>query len=212
MQALTPVQQQLYDWLVSYFEQNQCPPTIREMQEAMGLKSPAPIQSRLDALELKGYIERSSYGRSRNIRLVQERISVPKGIPILGVIAAGGLVETFVDGEVEHVPEAFLAAKTSSHERSKHFAVRVRGDSMVGALIASGDVVILKRPDDPKAIKNGTIVAAMVRGKTTLKYLQRIDEKTIRLEPANSSFLPIDVNVEEIDIQGVYVGSVRNLI
>ncbi|MBD1995243.1 repressor LexA [Leptolyngbya sp. FACHB-541] len=212
MQALTRVQQQLYDWLVSYFEQNQCPPTIREMQEAMGLKSPAPIQSRLDALELKGYIERSSYGRSRNIRLVQERMPAPKGIPIMGAIAAGGLVETFADGEVEYVPEAFLAAKTSSHEMSKHFAVRVRGDSMIDASITSGDVVFLKKPDDPKAIKNGTIVAARVEGQTTLKYLQRVDEETIRLEPANSNFLPIDVNAEEINIQGVYVGSVRGLI
>lgn len=82
---------------------------------------------------------------------------------------------------------------------------------MIGALIDNGDVVIMKPLSDQKAIKNGTIVAARVEGKTTLKcFFRKLN--TVTLKPANPMYPPTDVNVSLVDIQGIYVGLVRDLI
>ncbi len=86
MESLTEAQQQLYDWLVEYIRQNQHSPSIRQMMRAMGLKSPAPVQSRLEHLKTKGYIDWSE-GKARTIRLTQA--SSP-GIPIKGRSPQGG--------------------------------------------------------------------------------------------------------------------------
>lgn len=196
MEPLTDAQQELYDWLVAYIENNQYPPSIRQMMKAMGLKSPAPVQSRLDHLRAKGYIEWTE-GKARTIRLTQE---AKRGVPILGAIAAGSLVDTFPDSDVEYLNLNGLSLKPT------YFALRVRGDSMIDAMIDSGDIVILKPVADPKTLKNGTIIAARVQDQTTLKYFQRKGSK-VTLQPANKNYDPIEVPASQVDIQGelVYV-------
>ena len=92
-EALTTAQQELYDWLVDFIGDNQHSPSIRQMMQAMGLRSPAPIQSRLRHLQEKGWIKWQE-GQARTLQLIEENIS---GVPVLGAIAAGGLVETFDD-------------------------------------------------------------------------------------------------------------------
>ncbi|MGA7935999.1 MAG: transcriptional repressor LexA [Kovacikia sp.] len=198
MDTLTDAQQQLYDWLVDYIRQNQHSPSIRQMMRAMGLRSPAPVQSRLEHLRSKGYIEWSE-GKARTIRLTQA--SSP-GVPILGTIAAGGLVETFPEAEVEHIDFNHVLMNP------RCFALKVRGLSMIDALIDNGDVVILEPVSDPKAIKNGTIVAARVEDQTTLKYFHRKGSK-VTLQPGNpdtDAYPPIEVAASQLEIQGVLVG------
>jgi len=92
METLTEAQQQLYDWLAEYIRHHQHCPSIRQMMQAMKLKSPAPIQSRLEHLRAKGYIEWAE-GKARTIRIVQS----VRRVPVLGAIAAGGLLEPFTD-------------------------------------------------------------------------------------------------------------------
>jgi repressor LexA len=94
MEALTAAQQELYNWLGEFIRQHQHSPSIRQMMQAMQLKSPAPVQSRLEHLRAKGYIEWTE-GKARTIRILQP--PVRQGIPVLGAIAAGGLVEPFTD-------------------------------------------------------------------------------------------------------------------
>lgn len=195
MDTLTEAQQELYEWLVKYIREHQYPPSIRQMMKAMGLKSPAPVQSRLEHLRTKGYIQWTE-GKARTIQLTEE---ATKGVPILGAIAAGSLVDTFPDSEVEHLDLAGLSLKPN------YFALRVRGDSMIDALIDSGDVVILKPVSDPKSIKNGTIVAARVEEQTTLKYFHRKGSR-VTLEPANKNYDPIEVPASQVDVQGALVG------
>jgi repressor LexA len=198
MESLTDAQRQLYDWLADYIHQHQHSPSIRQMMAAMNLKSPAPVQSRLEHLRNKGYIAWSE-GQARTIRLLQ---STPKGVPILGAIAATSLVETYPDSEVEHLDLSSLLLKP------QHFALKVRGHSMIDALIDDGDVVILQPADDPKTIKNGTIVAARVEGKTTLKYFQKKGSKVF-LEPGNSNrdlYAVTEVSASQVAIEGVLVG------
>lgn len=207
--TLTPKQQELFDYLEDYIERNGIAPAIREQAKAMGLKSPAPIQYRLEALQKRGYIDWMP-DKARSIRILKP--SRRKGVPIVGAIAAGW-VEAFADEEVNAIPyEFFKSLGRSAYEISQYLAVRVRGDSMIDAHIASGDVVILKPPSDSKSIKDGTIVAARVDDKMTLKYYQRLDKRTVRLQPANPNYEPLDVPVKQLEIQGVYVASTRGLI
>ncbi|MGC8713024.1 MAG: transcriptional repressor LexA [Leptodesmis sp.] len=194
MDSLTEAQQELYDWLVEYIRKNQYPPSIRQMMKAMGLKSPAPVQSRLEHLRSKGYIQWTE-GKARTIQLTQNAM---RGVPIKGVIAAGSLVDVFPDAEVEYLDLAGLSLKPN------YFALQVRGDSMVDAMIDDGDIVILKPVPDPKTLKNGTIVAARVENQTTLKYFHRKGSK-VTLEPANKAYQQIEVPASQVEIQGALV-------
>ncbi len=92
-EPLTPAQQELYDWLADYIGTHHHSPSIRQMMQAMGLRSPAPVQSRLRHLQQKGWITWQE-GQARTLQLLGGLMS---GIPVLGAVAAGGLVETFDD-------------------------------------------------------------------------------------------------------------------
>jgi repressor LexA len=196
MEILTEAQQQLYDWLVDYIRQHQHAPSIRQMMRAMNLKSPAPVQSRLEHLKAKGYIEWEE-GQARTIRILHSETS--GGVPILGAIAAGGLVEPFTD-EKEQLDLSGL------FERSNCFGLRVVGDSMIEDFITEGDVAIVQPIQEPSSLKNGTIVAARVEGHgTTLKRFYRRGEQ-VMLKPANPKYQPIEVSATQVQVQGVLVG------
>lgn len=195
MEPLTQAQQQLYNWLVDYIRNAQHAPSIRQMMRAMNLRSPAPVQSRLEHLRSKGYIDWTE-GKARTIRILG---SSKAGVPVLGAIAAGGLVEPFNDG-VEHLDLSSLFHQIGN------FALRVTGDSMIEDLITEGDVVIMKPVPDPEQLKNGLIVAARVEGcGTTLKRFYRQGE-LITLKPANPQYQPIEVIANKVQVQGVLVG------
>ncbi|MBD2692516.1 transcriptional repressor LexA [Anabaena catenula] len=199
MERLTEAQQELYEWLTEYIRMNQHSPSIRQMMQGMNLKSPAPIQSRLEHLRNKGYIEWKE-GKARTIRVLR---SVKLGVPILGTIAAGGLIEPFTDA-VEHLDLANLSLPAHS------YALRVAGDSMIEDLIADGDVVFLRPVAEPNQLKNGTIVAARVDGHgTTLKRFYRHDD-LVTLKPANPKYNPIEVPAMQVQVQGSLIGVWRD--
>ncbi|MEO0458523.1 MAG: transcriptional repressor LexA, partial [Cyanobacteria bacterium P01_A01_bin.114] len=150
---------------------------------------PAPIQSRLEHLRNKNYIDWNE-GKARTIRILNEA----RGVRILGAIAAGSMVEAFTD-TVEHLDLATMPLKVDD------FALRVRGDSMIDALIDEGDIVIMRPVPDPRNIRDGTIVAARVEGTTTLKYLYR-EGSEIVLKPANERYEPMRYPAKDVDIQG----------
>lgn len=195
MEPLTEAQKQLYDWLVDYVRERQHAPSIRQMMQAMQLKSPAPIQSRLEHLRAKGYIEWTE-GKARTLRICQ---TIRQGVPVLGAIAAGGLIEPFTD-TVEHLDflNQFVPPKT--------FALRVVGDSMIEEHITEGDLVLLQPVPEPDQLKNGTIVAAMVDGHgTTLKHFYRRGDR-VTLKPANAKYQPIEVEAMQVQVQGSLIG------
>ncbi|MEM6449758.1 MAG: transcriptional repressor LexA [Cyanobacteria bacterium P01_D01_bin.105] len=197
MESLTTAQQELYDWLITYIRENRHSPSIRQMMRAMKLKSPAPIQSRLEHLRNKGYIDWTE-GKARTIRILQDT----QGVPIYGAIAAGSMVETFTDA-VDHFDPATLPFKRGD------FALKVRGDSMIEALIDSGDIVIMRAVQEPSRIRNGTIVAARVESTTTLKYYH-LEKDTVVLKPANPNYEPMRYPAEEVHIDGRLVAVWRN--
>ncbi len=195
MESLTKVQKELYDWLVQYINTNQHAPSIRQMMRAMNLKSPAPIQSRLERLRNKKYIDWQE-GQARTIRILKPTV---QGVPVLGAIAAGHLVEPFTD-ESEHLDLANIVRQPNC------FALRVNGDSMIEDLIMEGDMVIMRSVADIDEIKNGDIVAARVEGHgTTLKRFYRYAQQ-VTLKPSNSQYQPIEVPANGVEVQGILVG------
>jgi len=188
---LTVAQQELYDWIVEFLAHHGHAPSIRQMMDAMGLRSPAPIQSRLRYLQKKGWI-RWQPGRARTLQLT---VAPPTGIPVLGTVSAGGLVETFPDVE-EHLDlRTFLKGKGL-------FALTVCGDSMIGAHITNGDMVVMKPVTDIQTLPNGAVVSAMVPGEGATLKLFYGEGANIRLEPANTAYKAIVLPAEQVVIQG----------
>jgi repressor LexA len=199
-QELTAAQQELYDWLEDYIRQYRHSPSIRQMMEAMGLRSPAPIQSRLRHLQQKGWITWQE-GQARTLQLLGGGGS---GIPVLGSVAAGGLVEPYDDLQ-ERLDLAPLL------ETRGLFALTVNGDSMVEAHITDGDVVLLEPVQDPARLRNGTIVSALVPGSgTTLKHFHRSGD-TVTLEAANPAYAPLVLPAEQVSVQGRLVAVWRQV-
>ena len=188
---LTDAQNELFGWIKSYMKDFHHSPSIRQMMEAMGLKSPAPIQSRLRHLQEKGYISWQE-GKARTLQIVDEIID---GVPIMGSIAAGGLIETYDDVQ-ENLDITDVLKKKDI------FALIVNGDSMIDACIADGDMVLMEPVRDLYALKNGNIVSGMVPGLgTTLKYFFRRGNK-IYLEAANPKYDPIILDYDQLTVQG----------
>ena len=188
---LTDAQSELYSWIRDYMREFQHSPSIRQMMQAMGLKSPAPIQSRLKHLQEKGFISWQE-GKARTLQIVDE---ILEGVPIMGSVAAGGLIETFNDTN-ENLDITDVLKKKNV------FALTVNGDSMIDACIADGDMVLMEPINDSFSLRNGDIVSALVPGMgTTLKYFFKRGGK-IFLEAANSNYDPIELNLNEVVFQG----------
>ena len=188
---LTEAQSELYRWIKDYMKNFQHSPSIRQMMQAMGLKSPAPIQSRLKHLQEKGYISWQE-GKARTMQIIDEIID---GVPIMGSVAAGGLIETFSDFN-ETLDISYVLKKKNV------FALTVNGDSMIDACIADGDMVLMEPITDSHSLRNGSIISAMVPGLgTTLKYFVKRDGK-IFLEAANPAYEPIELNPDQVVFQG----------
>lgn len=199
------------------------PPTIREIGEAVGIASTSVVNYNLNKLEELGYIERAREV-SRGLRLLNpdESPQVPVGIadpisllrvPLVGKIAASMPVpipgEDFgyyydTDDLIE-VPQAMIGM----YRPDELFALRVTGDSMIDAMVADGDIVVLKRQN---VAQNGDMVAVWLdeRGETTLKHYY-LEGKQVRLQPANPTMGPIYVPAERVNVQGRVLAILRTL-
>ena len=196
----TPPQNELYAWIKNYMREFQHSPSIRQMMQAMNLKSPAPIQSRLKHLQDKGYISWQE-GKARTLQIIDD---VMGGIPIMGSVAAGGLIESFNDVQDELDINKVLQMKDV-------FALTVNGDSMKDAHIADGDMVLMQPIIEKYSLRNGDIVSAFVPGLgTTLKYFVKKGNQII-LEAANPEYDPIVLDCNQVEIQGKLLAVWRKL-
>ncbi len=199
---LTNRQQEILDFIESFLRGNGASPSVAEIQAHFALRSPASVTEYLNALEKKGAIRRHP-GQARNIRLVSEETPsiAAIGIPIFGAIPAG-----FAEIS-DQVPERTIAFDTASLRVSKNaclFGLDVRGDSMTGAGILDGDIVILEQGPEPA---NGDIVAALIDGETTLKRY-RVKNRRPVLQAENPAY-PDLIPVMELMVQGIYRALIR---
>jgi repressor LexA len=195
------------------------PPSVREIADAVGLASTSAVHHHLTALERDGLLERAQ-NSSRALRLTSRVTAVPRrrasdrrvtpfrmpverdvlSLPVLGEIAAGQPIEAYSDAaETLDVPSSMQA-------RDGSYVLRVRGKSMIDALIDDGDYVVVQ----PQATaRDGDIVVALLEDNgVTLKRFFR-EKDRVRLQPANASMEPIYAN--ELQIQGKVVGVIRKL-
>ncbi len=198
METLTPAQQELYDWLVDNINQNHYSPSIWEMMKAMNLRSPAPIQARLERLRSKGYVTWIE-GVARTIKPL--KVKKP-GIVIKGAIAAGGLVEPFTDEQSSlELPHIF--------DPNHYYALRVEGDSLVQSAIAPQDTVIIRRLTPEETVKNGEIVAVKVEGHGVILRRYNWEKEEVILTSLEKE-TSLKVPTSNVEIQGVVVGVWRN--
>ncbi len=187
MSKLTSRQQQVNDFIRDYLETYGYAPTLQEIAGHLGVKGNLGVLRHLDALEKKGYLRRTA-GQSRGIVLSFR--STANTLPIVGSVAAGPLSEALENVEGHFCVDSSLVAGRDS------FLLRVRGDSMIEAQIADGDLAVIH----PQSVaENGDIVVAMLDGEATLKRFFR-EEGQIRLQPENSRLQPIILSASAGDV------------
>ena len=196
LDALTPRQKEIYNFIRSKIQGRGYGPTVREIGLNFQIKSPNGVMCHLKALQKKGLIHREP-NMSRAIQLLDDPVSAHQmGLKLVGRIAAGQPIEA-----IEQHEELTFSEWTEPGDK---FALRVTGDSMIEEHIADGDFVIIKRQEQAR---DGQIVAVRDDdGEATLKKFFR-DRNRVRLEPANKTMKPIFR--DRVNVLGVLVGVVR---
>jgi repressor LexA len=195
MPALTERQKQIYDFIKDRIVNRGYGPTVREIGEKTGIRSPNGVICHLNALVKKGVITREP-NMSRAIQLTDQSHR-RSALPLAGQIAAGSPILAIQQDERIDFSKLF--------DNDEHFCLKVKGDSMIDDQIADGDFVIIKRQS---TCRNGEIIVAIIDGQeATLKRFYK-EKKRIKLQPANTSMKPIYSS--DVEILGVVVGIVRN--
>ena len=187
MGNLTPKQQKIYDFIQSFTAEHGYPPSVREIGAAMGLKSPSTVHFHLKGLEEAGMIIKAE-GKTRAITLsgtgrpvAEEQDPHADQIPVVGNVAAGSPILA------EECIEDYLTFDTQGLS-GEHFALKVRGESMMGAGILPDDLVVVHRQQEAHS---GEIVVALFEDEATVKTLRRRDGH-VWLMPENPAYDPID--------------------
>lgn len=192
---LTQRQKRVFDFICRQLDEQGICPSIREIAQEMGFSSPNGVMCHLRALEKKGLIEREDK-ISRGIALTEQADAERYGLPLVGRVAAGALMQAYE--QEEHVDMSGM------WKNRNHFMLEVEGDSMIDAHIQSGDLVVIRRARTASA---GDIVVAQTDdGEATLKYWFP-EKNRIRLQPANSKMKPI--YSRDAKVIGVLAGVVR---
>lgn len=182
---LTPKQAEIYDFILQYTRTQGYPPSVREIGAAVHLKSPSTVHFHMKKLEAEGYIQKAD-GKTRAITLPREAMTEETEaradqVPLVGDVAAGSPILA------EECVEEYLTFDTGGRT-GEHFALRVRGESMLGAGILPGDLVVVHRQE---SFRDGDIVVALFEDEATVKTLSRTDGH-IWLLPENPAYQPID--------------------
>ena len=206
MESLTERQQQVLDCIKNFIIDTGMSPTRAEIAEEMGFQSKNAATDHLKALERKGHIQIHS-DRSRGIQILEENFEAYDKLefdhlPIVGSVAAGTPIEA-----IENVEGRIPVSLDMFHQKPTYL-LRVRGDSMRDAGILDGDLIAVKKCQTAQA---GQIVVARIDDEVTVKELQLKRKKPVLL-PHNPDYEPIVVNPEELVIEGLFVGLIRDTI
>ena len=193
-QEMTKMQKQIYNFIAATVAEQGYPPSVREIGEAVGLKSPSTVYFHLMHMEELGVIQKGA-GKGRAIRLVnppvpqpvqpveeEEEMPMPAGkVPVVGNVAAGTPILA------QECIEDYISFDTGGKD-GEYFALRVRGESMLNAGILPGDLVVVHQQ---REAHNGEIVVALLEDEATVKRLHRKNGE-VWLMPENPAYQPID--------------------
>jgi repressor LexA len=214
--TLSSRQERILEFIREYHAEHDYPPTIREIGKAADISSTSVVKYNLERLQEKGYINRNK-DVSRGLRLVDgfpggapasaatHIVSVPK----LGMIAAGAPVAAFgqqedpFSGETLNLPQEFVPTGGDL------YALQVKGDSMIDALVYDGDWVVIQHQETAEP-RDMVVAWIKDREETTLKYYYP-EGPMVRLQPANPAYQPIPVPADQLEIQGKVVLVIRQL-
>jgi repressor LexA len=207
---LSDRQKRMVEFIRRYIGVNNRPPTIREIGTEVGITSTSVVNYNLKILERAGILTRSR-DISRGLRLSEDVLPVSNlvRVPVLGVIVASAPVP-IPDGEFSMTGnEVIELTRDIVRDEEGIYALEVRGDSMVDALVNDGDVVVLKQQSE---VHNGDMVAVWLKDEkeVTLKHFF-LEGRQVRLQPANRTMGPIFVHPSNVEVQGTVIAVVRRM-
>jgi repressor LexA len=209
MKELAGKQQQILEFLRTFIEDKDYPPSIRDIQEGCSISSTSVVDYNLRKLEEKNFIRRDREV-SRGIEILGSRGRRPRivEVPVLGTIAAGQPIPVPTSERWSNDTEDTVSVTEDMVKgRPNVFALRVKGTSMIEDLIDDGDIVFL---EPARSANDGDKVAVWLkdRGEVTLKRFYHEGDR-VRLQPANSTMQPIYTTPDNVEIQGRFISSLR---
>ena len=209
MKDLTSRQKEILDLIKDHLKEKGFPPTRADISKTLGFKSNNAAEQHLRAIEKKGFISILS-GASRGIVLNEEEMKrkgyllEEKGIPVIGLVAAGGPILA-----QENIERTIPNSQNLLSEKVDYY-LRVKGDSMVDVGIFEEDLIGVKKTND---IKVGSVVVARINEEVTVKTLKKFSSEEVVLKAENKNYSDIKVNpsVDELNFEGICVGLLRNL-
>ncbi|MBI5288597.1 MAG: repressor LexA [Chloroflexi bacterium] len=206
MKGLSAKQESILKFMREFIDERDYPPSIRDIQVGCDISSTSVVDYNLKALEQKGFIRRDREV-SRGIEVLDggRRRARTVPVPIIGTIAAGQPIPLPSPDNIDF-DNVFEATEDMTRGRENVFALKVRGTSMIDALVNDGDIVILEQAS---AADDGDMVAAWLKkeNEATLKKFYREGDR-VRLQPANSTMKPIFTSAENVEIQGKVLATV----
>jgi repressor LexA len=210
MKQLSPKQQRILTFMHGFVEENSYPPSIRDILSGCAISSTSVVDYNLKALERMGYIRRDREV-SRAIELLdgRGRRSRVVSVPVLGQIAAGSPIPVPGSGAIDEPDETVEVSDEVTGGNPDVFALRVKGTSMIDALVNDGDLVLLRAAE---TAENGDMVAVWLKqeNETTLKHLYH-EGSRVRLQPANSTMQPIYTDAANVAVQGRVISVIRTV-
>jgi repressor LexA len=212
MKKLSDKQKRIIAFIDRFFNDRGYPPTIRDIQSACNISSTSVVDYNLNILEAKGYLSRRA-DVSRGIRLLNRPTAsdAVTAVPVIGMIAAGEPipVPTPDTWDVAAVSETMEVPSELTRGRGNIYALRVKGLSMVDALINDGDIVLMQPVN---TVENGEMAAVWLKAEkeATLKKVY-VEPGRVRLQPANTQMSPIYADPANVEVQGRVVAVVRQV-
>lgn len=202
MKPLTQKQQTILSFIEQFVEERHYPPTYEEIRVGCRLSTKSLVDYHLNALEAAGHIQRDRL-TPRGLRLRADNGTF--SVPLYGSIGASLPATFFADG----TSEALILTRDIVPEQADLYALKVRGTSMIDAMVNDGDIVVMKKQS---VAKDGDMVAVRLidRDEMTLKHFYR-EPGRVRLQPANPTMMPIFVNPANVEIQGRVVAVIRQI-
>ncbi|MFQ5855815.1 MAG: transcriptional repressor LexA [Anaerolineae bacterium] len=210
-EELSDRQQRIYRFIRQFAREHHYPPTIREIGSALGISSTSVVNYNLNKLEEAGLLERDREV-SRGLKIPEDMRAEPRdvvSVPLMGTIAAGEPIPVLDDSTTPYSHDMIQLTRDICKDERDVYALQVKGNSMIDALINDGDVVIMRHQG---TARNGEMVAVWLKDEesTTLKrFFQEGDR--VRLQPANPTMDPIYVDPENVEVQGKVVAVIRSL-
>lgn len=209
MAGAPPTRLRILNFIRKFLDNRGYAPTVRDIARGCNISTPSVVQHHLNTLERQGYIRRDPEV-FRSIQLIEKKREAISRIPLLGTIAAGKPITVPAPDTWATIPEETLQLTAEVTQGKKDvYALRVKGTSLIDALVDDGDVVLIQ---PTSTVEDGEVAAVWLKTEqeVTLKKVYR-EAGRIRLQPANKEMEPTYFKPEQVEIQGRVIGVLRKL-